>query len=281
MVDGVVDGVSNGTGEVLGYRRGYRQVTVGEVGDFVEQSQNRRLVTFVLLGGGGQTAVGFTHHHQADEDDRTQRQSAQYITEQGVDGTTGGQVIKADSQIRGLVQQGLGYGKDDVRRFTHLEQFRRSFENLVHRTGYEFEQFGNFRQTFEGFLVGHLGDFHSGVAFQHRGQYAAEQAGVATEHVSGLYRILVTGKYLVHRTKDTFCQQRLALGNRHLGSGSTALQQDIDHFLVLDLQLRNGFRQGSRYLVQRQYGLFVRQNGVSVLPQGVPVLLHHGHLCLQ
>src|SRR5690606_24043096 len=75
LVDGIVDGVSDGTGKVFGYRRRHRQVTVGEVGDFVEQSQNRRLVTFVFLCSRGQTPVGFTHHHQTDQNDRSQRQS--------------------------------------------------------------------------------------------------------------------------------------------------------------------------------------------------------------
>ena len=36
LVDRVVDRVGDRTGEVLGYGRVYRQVTVGEVGDFVE-----------------------------------------------------------------------------------------------------------------------------------------------------------------------------------------------------------------------------------------------------
>src|SRR5690606_1787401 len=280
LVDGVVDGVGDGTGEVFGYCRGHGQVTVGEVGDLVEQSQNRRLVTFVLLGGFSQTMVGFTHHHQADEDDRAQRQGAQHVTEQGIERTAGSQIIETGGQIGRFVQQGLRHGKDGVRRLTNLEQFRRGFENLVHRTGHEFEQFGNLGQTLEGLLVGHLGDFHRRVAFQHRRQYTTEQAGITAEHVGSLYRVFVTGQNLVHRTENTFGQQRLTLSHGYLGSRCTAFQQDVDYFLVLDLQLRNGFRQGGGYLVQRQYGLFAGQNGVSVLPQAVPVLLYRSHLCL-
>ena len=281
LVNGVVDGVSDGTGEVFGYRRSYCQVTVCEVSNFVEQSQNRRLVPFVFLGGGRQTTVGFPHHHQADEDNRTECQSTEHITNQSVDRTTCGQIIKADSQLRGFVQKGLRNGEDHVRRLTHLEQFRRGFENFIYRTRHELEQLGNFRQALKGFLVAYLGNFHGRVAFQHGRQYTAEQACITTKHVSGLHRVLVTGEYLVHRTQDTFSQQGLALSNRDLSRRRTAFQQDIDDFFVLDLQLRNGFRQGGRYLVQRQYGLFVGQDGVGVLPQRIPVLLHHSNLRLQ
>ena len=73
----------------------------------------------------------------------------------------------------------------------------------------------------------------------------------------------------------------MALSNRNLSGWRTAFQQDIDDFFVLDLQLRNGFRQGGSYLVQRQYGLFVGQNGVGILPQRIPVLLHNSNLRLQ
>ena len=41
LVDGVVDRVGDRTGEILGYGGGYRQVTVSEVADLVQQSQNR------------------------------------------------------------------------------------------------------------------------------------------------------------------------------------------------------------------------------------------------
>src|SRR5690606_25164205 len=51
LVDGEVDRVGDGAGEVFGYRRRGGEVTVGEIGQFVEQTQNGVLVAFVLLGG--------------------------------------------------------------------------------------------------------------------------------------------------------------------------------------------------------------------------------------
>jgi hypothetical protein len=45
-------------------------------------------------------------------------------------------------------------------------------------------------------------------------------------------------------------------------------------FSVLDLQLRHGFGQGRRHLMQRQHGLLAGQDGVGVLQQGFPVMLH-------
>src|SRR5690606_6778579 len=48
LVNGEVDGVGDRTGEVLGYRRLYRQVTVSEVAQLVEQTQNGGLVTLVF-----------------------------------------------------------------------------------------------------------------------------------------------------------------------------------------------------------------------------------------
>src|SRR5690606_6685311 len=48
LVNGEVDGVGDRTGEVLGYRRLYRQVTVSEVAEFVEQAQNGGVVTLVF-----------------------------------------------------------------------------------------------------------------------------------------------------------------------------------------------------------------------------------------
>ena len=280
LVDRVVDGVGDRTGEVFGYRRGHRQVTVGEVGDLIEQTQNRGLVTFVLLGGFGQSTVGLLHHHQADDQNRTQRQGAQHVAGDGVQRAARGQPFEALGEGRGLVEQGLRNGEDGVGRFTNLEQLRRGFENLVHRTGYEFEQLGNLAEALQGFLVADLGDLHGRVAFLHRAEHATEQAGVATEHVGSLHRVLVTGEHLVHRAENTFGEQRLTLGDRYLGRWRTALEQDVDHFLVLDLQLRNGFGQGGGNLVQRQNGLFAGQNGVGVLAQGIPVLLHGGHLRL-
>ncbi|MNF84232.1 hypothetical protein D3C76_936880 [compost metagenome] len=42
--------------------------------------------------------------------------------------------------------------------------------------------------------------------------------------------------------------------------------------------MRDGFGQGGGYLVEGEYGLLAGQDGVGVLAQAVPVLLHRVHL---
>ncbi|MCY1413176.1 hypothetical protein D9M71_286020 [compost metagenome] len=182
--------------------------------------------------------------------------------------------------MRGLVQQGLRAAEDGVRRFPHLEQFRRGLEDLVHRAGDEFEQLADLVQAVHRLGVGHPGDMHRGVAFLHGLEHAAEQAGVAAEAVGGLHRAVVAGQHLVHRAEDTFGEQRLALGHRDLVGRSAVLQQDVDHLLVFHLQLRDGFGEGRGHLVQGQHGLLAGEDGVGVLAQQVPVLLHLVHLRL-
>ena len=49
FLDGVVIEVGDGAGDVLAHRRGNRQVTVGQVAQFVHQSQNRVLIVAVHL----------------------------------------------------------------------------------------------------------------------------------------------------------------------------------------------------------------------------------------
>ena len=278
LVDGEVDRVGDGAGEILGHGGGYRQVTVGQVGDFIEQTQNGGLVALVLLGGFLQAAAGVLHHHRTDEDHRGQRQRAEHVGGQGIQVTAVGQLLETDGQVGGLVQQGLRGAEDVAGRFAHLEQFGRGFQDLVHRAGNEFEQLGDLRQTLARLGLGYPGNLHGAVAFQHGVEHAAEQAGVAAEHVGGLHRVLVTGQYLVDRTENPFRQQRLALGHGHLGGGRAALQQDVHHFLVLDLQLRNGFRQGGGHLVQGQHGLFAGKDHVGIAAQAVPVFFHRIHL---
>ncbi|MNP09012.1 hypothetical protein D3C76_1011010 [compost metagenome] len=124
LVHGIVDRVGNGPGEVLGHRGGHGQVAIGQVFDFIEQTQDRVLVAFVLLGGFAQLAIGFTHHHQADEDDRHQRCQAQDITADGVGVTSPGEVFETAGQVGRFVEQGLRETEDIGRRFTDLEQLR-------------------------------------------------------------------------------------------------------------------------------------------------------------
>ncbi|MNZ66937.1 hypothetical protein D3C78_851700 [compost metagenome] len=278
LVDGVVDGVGDGTGEVLGYRGLYGQVAVRQVADFIEQTQNRGLVAVVLLGGFHQAAAGLAHQDQRHEHDRGQGEQAQQVAGQGIEGPADGQVLEAAGQLGGALQHLLRFAEDVVGGLAHLEQFRRGFQDLVHRAGNEGEQFGDLLQTGHGLGIGHLGDRHGRVAFVHARQYATEQAGVATEAVGRLHRVFGTGEHLVHRGENPFGQQGLALGHGHLVGRRTVLQQDIHDLFVLDLQLRNGFRQGAGHLVQRQHGLLAGQNGVGTGAQALPVGLHGGEV---
>ncbi|MNO92412.1 hypothetical protein D3C76_839870 [compost metagenome] len=124
LVHGIVDRIGNGPGEVFGDRGGHGQVAIGQVFDFVEQTQDRVLVAFVLLGGFAQLAIGFAHHYQADEDDRHQRRQAQDIAADGVGVTSPGEVLEAAGQLGRFVEQGLRQAEDIGGRLTDLEQLR-------------------------------------------------------------------------------------------------------------------------------------------------------------
>ncbi len=56
------------------------------------------------------------------------------------------------------------------------------------------------------------------------------------------------------------------------------MQEVLDDFFVFGLQLRNGFGQRRRHLMQRQNGLFAGQNHVGALAQPFPVTLHGAQL---
>ncbi|MNE03452.1 hypothetical protein D3C80_959550 [compost metagenome] len=176
-----------------------------------------------------------------------------------------------------MLQHLLRHAEDVVGGLAHLEQLRRGFQNLVHRAGNEGEQLGDFAQTADGLGVGHLGDRHRRVAFEHALQDAAEQAGVAAEAVGGLHRVFGTGQYLVHCREDTFGEQGLALGHGDLVGRGTVLEEDVYHFLVFGLQLGNGFGQGLGHLVQRKHGLLAGQNGVGTTAQTRPLVAQDGH----
>lgn len=132
LVDGIVDGVRDGAGEVFGHRGRHGEVAVGQVFDFIQQAHDRVLVALVLLGGFMQLAVGLAHHHQADQDDRRQRQQAQHIAADGVEAAPTGQVFETGGQVRSFIEQGLRQVEDVARRGTHLEQLRRGFEDFIH-----------------------------------------------------------------------------------------------------------------------------------------------------
>src|SRR5690606_37431133 len=157
LLDGEVDGVGNSPGKVLGYCRLGGQVTIGPVGDLVEQAQNRRLVTLVGGGGFSQALARFAGHLQADQQDAAQRDDTQQIAEQGVDPARVAALLEPGGQIGDVVQQHLGVGEDVVRRQAHLVQLRGGHQDLVHRVRHEAEQVGNFGETANRIGVGHLG----------------------------------------------------------------------------------------------------------------------------
>ncbi|MNG96472.1 hypothetical protein D3C79_555410 [compost metagenome] len=251
LVDGVVDRVGNGTGEVLGDRHGDGQVAIGQLFDLVEQAHDRLLVALVLFRRVVQLSVGGADHDQADQDDRRQRHQAEDVTAHGVEGTTAGQVLETVGQVRGLVQQGLRQAEDVARRFADAEQLGRGFEDFVHRTGDELEQLGDLGQTGAGIGILDAGHLNRRVTAEHAFEHLTKAAGIAAEGIGSLRRRVVTGQHGVDRAQNTFGQQQLPLGHHHLVGRGAALQQDLDHFFVLDLQLRHGLGQRRRDLMQR------------------------------
>lgn len=207
LVHGIVDGVGNGAGEVFGDRGGDGQVAVGQVFNLIQQAHDRVLVALVLLGGFPQLAVGLADHHQADQDDRGQRQQAQHVAADGVESAPVREVFKAGGQVRGFVQQGLRQVEDIARRGAHLEQLRRGLEDFVHGTGDEFEQLGNLRQPGAGVVVFNLGDAQPGIAVEHATEHHAETVGIAAKGIGGLHGSLVPRQHGVHRPQDAFGQQ--------------------------------------------------------------------------
>ncbi|MNF74588.1 hypothetical protein D3C84_566270 [compost metagenome] len=127
-------------------------------------------------------------------------------------------------------------------------------------------------------MVFDLADFECRVALEHAIEHLPEARGIAPEHIGRLLGIFIAGQHRVDRAEDAFGEQRLALGHGHLGGRCTALQKDLDHFLVFDLQLRHGFGQGRGHLVQREHGLFAGEDRVGVFQQTLPVQLHGAHL---
>ncbi|KPB73161.1 Unknown protein sequence [Pseudomonas syringae pv. maculicola str. M6] len=250
LIDGVVDGVGNRTGEVLGNRSRHGQIAVGEVFDLVQQTHDRRLIALALLSGFAQLAVGFANHDQPDEDDRHQRQQAQHITADGVHGAAFGEVFQAVGEHRGFVQQGLRGVKDVARGLAHLIKLGRGFEDFVHRAGHELEQLGDFRQPRPGIAIFDLGDAQRRIAFQHAVKHPAKLAGVTAKGIGGLHRCFVASQYGVDRTENPLGEQRLTLRDHDLRSRRTTLQKVFDDLVVFGLQLRNGFGQSRRHLVQ-------------------------------
>ncbi|MNZ79129.1 hypothetical protein D3C78_977240 [compost metagenome] len=131
MVDGIVDRVGDGTGEVLGHRDRHGQVTVGELLDLIEQAHDRLLIALILLGGFLQLTMGCPHHHQADQDDRGQRQQPQNIPAHSIEGTPGCQVLEAVGKVRGFVEQCLREAENVPGRFANAEQLGRGFEDFI------------------------------------------------------------------------------------------------------------------------------------------------------
>ncbi len=235
------------------------------------------LVTLILFGRFVQLAIGLSDHDQPDQNDRSQRQQTEHITADGVEGAPTRQVLEPVGQVRGFVQQGLRQAEDAAGGFADLEQLRRGFEDLVDGAGNELEEFGNLAEAGAGILVFDLGNLQRGIALQHAIEYLAEAGRIASEGVGGLGRVFVAGQHGVHRTENAFGEQRLTLGHGYLGRRRATLQEDLHDLLVFHLQLRHGFSQGRRHLVQGQHGLFAGENRVRVFQQVFPVLLHRMH----
>ena len=211
--------------------------------------------------------------HTDDDHDRhhgCQQEEGQGRADEAGAGLTG----KTVGQNGELRQQDLGVLEDVTGSGTNLEEVGRSFKDRINVLGNEFEQLVYRLQAVDSVFIGYPGDAHGGVAVKLTVQYPAKQAGVTAETVSGDNRVFVTGQYVVDRTHDTLCQQRLALCQGDLLRRSVVVQQDLYDVIVLHLQLGNGFVQGPGYFVQAKYRIPGRQDAVGVVPNGVPVLLN-------
>ncbi|MCY1433015.1 hypothetical protein D9M71_490330 [compost metagenome] len=191
LVNGIIDRIGDGAGEVLGHRDRHGQVAIGEVFDFVEQAHDCLLVAFILFAGFAQLPVRGTHHHQADKDDRGQRQQAQHVAADSIQGSAVGQVLETGGQARGFIEQGLRQAEDAPGGFAHTEQFRRGFEDFVHGAGDELKQLGDLGQPRAGVRVLHAGNLDRLVTAKHGFEHLAKTAGVAAEGIRGLHGGLI------------------------------------------------------------------------------------------
>src|SRR5690606_6557135 len=241
LVDREVDGVGDGAGEVLGYRGFGGQVTVREVGQFVQQTQNRILVLFVLGSFLLVAQLGFFLQGIADAEDGEEDQGQQDIGQIVVNQAAVGLVLVEAYQVGGFTQQALGVLENVVGGFTHPEQFGRFFQDGIDVGVDELEQLGNGFQAVAGVFVVHAADAHDRVAVHHAVQHATEQVGVAAEAVGGSDCVCSPFQYLAHTTHDPLSQQRLALGYGDLVGGSPVFQKDGNNVLVFHLQLGDLF----------------------------------------
>src|SRR5690606_30788873 len=243
LVDRVVDGVGDGTGEVLGYCGLGGQVTIGQVGQFVQQSQDRVLVLFILLLGGGQTFLGVAVQGKTDKDNNRNHGGQDGKGQGRADQTGAGLGGEVVGQSRQFGQQTLGVLEDVTCGGTNLEEVGRGFKDRVYVLGNELEQLVNRLQTIDGVFIRYAGDTHGGVAVELAVEYPAKQAGVPAETVGRDNGVFITGQYVVNGADNTLCQQRLALGQGNLLGRGAVIQQDLNDVVVFDLQLGNGFVQ--------------------------------------
>src|SRR5690554_5469672 len=124
LVDREVDGVGDGAGEVLGYRGFGGQVTVREVGQFVQQTQNRILVLFVLGSFFLVAQLGFFLQGIADAEDGEEDQGQQDIGHLVVDQAAVGLVLVQAHQVGGFAQQALGVLENVVRSEEHTSELQ-------------------------------------------------------------------------------------------------------------------------------------------------------------
>src|SRR5690606_34474159 len=108
LVDREVNGVGDGTGKVFGYRGFGGQVTVREVRQFVQQTQNRVLVLFVLGRFFLVAHLGLFLQGEADVENGGEDQGQQHIGELVVDQSVVGLVLVEANQVVGFTEQALG-----------------------------------------------------------------------------------------------------------------------------------------------------------------------------
>src|SRR5690606_23791529 len=261
LVDGVVDGIRDGAGEVLGYRRLYRQVTVSEVAQFVEQTQNRGLVTLVLGFQFFTLAAALFRAQEQHDADHHQRGEGEAQAHRHGREHTGGGIFEFVVERGGLGQQVLGTQEDRIRRRTHLEQLRCGFQNLVHRLVDELvEQVGDLGQIVQRIRVGHLLDAERGIALDHAVEHAGEHGGITAEGIRRHHRAVAAFQYPRNGAHDPLRQPGLPLGIGHLVAAGAAADQDFHHAFVFGLQGGDGLGQGVGHVVQVEHGVFAVEN---------------------
>ncbi len=143
-VNGEIHGVRDGACEILGYRGVVGEVTVGEVGHFVQQSQDGFLVLLVLVFGGLYTAPLVGKHLYAKPGQDQQCHGAEGVSHLRLYETFFRGPRIAVLQLQGSGKQGIGISTGAAGGSLQGQQFFGNIQQLSHVVGHRTEQHGHF-----------------------------------------------------------------------------------------------------------------------------------------